>query len=453
MNRKQFSRRDFLRIAGVTGLGILAASCAPAATPEQEPPATAEEPTTEAPSEAQKMRVSIVDVDIESWYDVYESFETQFAEHHPDIELNYRKIPYTGLTESILTMFASGEHFDCIYGNPQELGLLIENGVVIPLDDFLNSDPEIDYAEVYEWAKLMMDGKVYGLPWFVTAEILHYNKTLVQELGIDDPNELDKAGKWDLDAALAFGQQCTHEDDELGGHVYGLDVSNMRQCAPYYQPLAWGEGADVWKQDFSECIIDEPKHTELWQYLQQFYLGKMTPMPGETVLGDQTPGFSNGYAAMYFSNTYYTRVYVADGTADKFDIGMVAPPKGSVGQIGGAGGQAYWMCKEPEYPEAAWIWYKDRAISDYGNRLWATLGSGRVPLLSSGEPAPEYDWEDVEVYKKLASTARRAVVTPVDAQFDELFFAAYDEMILEARPIGDILAQLADQATALIQGA
>ena len=82
--------------------------------------------------------------------------------------------------------------------------------------------------------------------------------------------------------------------------------------------------------------------------------------------------------------------------------------------------------------------------------MFVPIGNGRFPALKALEPKTEYDWENVEMYDALRPTMVEYTVSPKESEFNELFEAAYDEMILQTRPIEDILGQLAQETTELM---
>jgi len=47
---------------------------------------------------------------------------------------------------------------------------------------------------------MTVDGQLYGLPTDCAPRALYYNKTMLKELGLEDPNELEEQGKWDINA-------------------------------------------------------------------------------------------------------------------------------------------------------------------------------------------------------------------------------------------------------------
>ena len=45
---------------------------------------------------------------------------------------------------------------------------------------------------------IVVDDQLYGLPTDCAPRALYYNKTMLKELGLEDPNELEEQGKWDI---------------------------------------------------------------------------------------------------------------------------------------------------------------------------------------------------------------------------------------------------------------
>ncbi|MGI6207018.1 MAG: ABC transporter substrate-binding protein [Anaerolineae bacterium] len=447
------SRRELLvGMGAMAGAGVLAA-CAPAAQAPQSQPAAEEQGSTQAPAAAggEQTTVRIFDYDptgTDLWVTADAEFTTYFAEKYPDIKVEREQAPWAGFAEKLLTSLAGGSKFDVIYGYWEWLPLFVENNAVGPLDDLIEADPEISADDFFDYAKEMVDGKTYGLAWFISSHFFWYNKTRVEAAGQPDPKELDKQGKWDYTAWYEFAKAMTGEED--GAPVFGFEMGNFGITTVYCMP-AWAHGSDLWNEDFSDCLLDQPVHTDIWKYLQTFYKEGLTPMPGQTGQGEQGPGFTNGRVAGTEAGQWLGRTLVQEKTPDLFDIGMVRFPTGPAGTYAVAALNSYYFSSAPSDPTAAFTWYKERSFSEAAYKIYGPIGVGPFPSRKSIAPVAVFPFEDTEVYESIRPTMHAYRTSPKETEFSALFTAAYDEMILETRPIEQILAQLAEEAEALNQ--
>lgn len=439
--RHTLSRRGFLQTLGMGTVGVALAACAPIA-----PSAS----SGQAPAAA-KVTTHVFDYDptgTDTWVAADAEFIEYFTGKYPNIEVIREQAPWTGFTEKLLTSIAGGSQYDVIYGYWEWLPLFRDNNVVGPLDDLIAGDSELSADDFYDYAKETVDGQTYGLAWFISGWLHWYNKNAVQEAGHTDLKALDNEGKWDYDAWYNFAKTFTSEKD--GAPLYGYDMGATRSVTVYTM-LAWAWGTEFWNEDFTQNIINSEENVKLWQWLQQFYSEGLTPTPGAGTQ-EQAPGFTNGRAVATMAGQWYTRNIVQEKTTDLFDIGMVRFPKGPEGQYSVAALNSFYFAREPQAPEAAWTWYKERSFSEMAAKIYAQIGGGRFPSRKSVAPQKLFDWEDTEIYEAIRPILRTYRTSPKEAEWTALYQAAYDEMILATRPIEEILGQLAENATALVQG-
>ena len=145
------------------------------------------------------------------------------------------------------------------------------------------------------------------------------------------------------------------------------------------------------------------------------------------------------------------RTLVQEKTPDLFDIGMVRFPTGPAGTYAVAALNSYYFSSAPSDPTAAFTWYKERSFSEAAYKIYGPIGVGPFPSRKSIAPVAVFPFEDTEVYESIRPTMHAYRTSPKETEFSALFTAAYDEMILETRPIEQILAQLAEEAEALNQ--
>jgi ABC-type glycerol-3-phosphate transport system substrate-binding protein len=405
---------------------------------------------TPTPIGGAEASINVFDYDptgTDAWVQADKDFEAYFTGKYPHIKVTRDQAPWTGFTEKLLTSIAGGAKYDVIYGYWEWLPLFMENDVVGPLDDLIAQDSEISADDFFDYAKETSDGKTYGLAWFISGWLQWYNKTRVEAAGQADLKELNKQGKWDYTAWYEFAKAMTGDDN--GTPIFGWDMSATRSPTAAIM-MNWAYGSEFWNEDFSQCILDSAENVEVWKYIQQFYAEKLTPTPGDMGQGESGPGYTNGRIVGTMAGQWYTRTIVQEMSSDNpFDIGMVPFAKGPVDQVSIAALNSFYFSKAPENPQAAFAWYKERSFSDASSKIYASIGGGRFPSRKSVAPATVYAWEDTEVYEAIRPTLRTYRTAPKEAEFNALYQAAWDEMVLQTRPVEEILAQLAQEASQL----
>jgi len=127
---------------------------------------------------------------------------SSFKEIYPNVNVEFRPIPW-GDYAKMYTLHASGDLGDIHAWDPGHLVFhqAIENGVIIPLDDYMAADADLDLTQ---WFTTFIDmqkykGKTYGLPswgWsghdcFI-SNVVHF-----KELGIEPPDPMSRETSMD----------------------------------------------------------------------------------------------------------------------------------------------------------------------------------------------------------------------------------------------------------------
>jgi len=113
----------------------------------------------------------------------------EFERTHPGIRVEVQQLPWTAAHQKLLTAFA-GEAMPDVFqlGNtwvPEFHALK----AIIQLDAYLAQSAHIQRGDYFDgiWDTNVIDGKLYGLPWYVDTRVMFYNRKLLAELGYRQP--------------------------------------------------------------------------------------------------------------------------------------------------------------------------------------------------------------------------------------------------------------------------
>ena len=113
----------------------------------------------------------------------------EYERAHPGIRVEVQQLPWSAAHEKLLTAFAGDSTPDlCQLGNtwiPEFVAL----GALTPLDAYVAESSTIDPADYFPgiWATNRVDGKLYGVPWYVDTRLLFYRRDLLAQAGFDAP--------------------------------------------------------------------------------------------------------------------------------------------------------------------------------------------------------------------------------------------------------------------------
>ena len=267
--RRKIGRREFLRLAGLSGAAALASACVsptpvtapPAATPQViEKPvevtrvvteevvkvATATPAPTTAPAPAKAARTvlrlqSSFPVDYPNTLVMSGEVFDDFKQTHPDftVEVNFVDVP--DVASSFVKALAVGQAPDFFYAFESQ-GTLAYGNHLYDLTDFIKGLNLWD--DIYQPAKDLwtIDGKFLGVPEYYGAKCYVYRSDIWEQVGLDPEKfpttweefqnaaiKLTKKGERDgfsayEDGALSFEYLISHIHQNEGGEYETADV-------------------------------------------------------------------------------------------------------------------------------------------------------------------------------------------------------------------------------------
>ncbi|HJX28853.1 MAG TPA: extracellular solute-binding protein, partial [Thermoanaerobaculia bacterium] len=103
---------------------------------------------------------------------------------HPELRVDAQQIPWSAAHEKLLTAFVGDAAPDLAQVGNTWIPELAAIGAIEPLDPYLRGSrvPEADYFPGI-WDTNVVDGHVWGIPWYVDTRLLYYRTDLLAEVG------------------------------------------------------------------------------------------------------------------------------------------------------------------------------------------------------------------------------------------------------------------------------
>jgi ABC-type glycerol-3-phosphate transport system substrate-binding protein len=299
---------------------------------------------------------------------------SQFQEEQPDIDLRVVEKDVHAL-QSLDQVAGS----DCFLGNEfGDTGFWQDEDVranLLPLTPLMELDRTLQPEDFYPilMEPLMIDGQLWGIPAWVRAPFLEYNRDLFVAAGIPDP-PLD----WTLDDFLDIAQQLTFDEGETKQYGYaefavffalgftqafGVQVVDDSAAIPHFdfeaaaEMIAWH--VDLFRLHEVQPFIGEGSIADLDQFESLMRRGRLAMWPG---------GFSSF-------------MQIRGGSPMNFEVGVAALPigpggyRGEIAQIMPA---AYHIAagSPSTQRQACWEWIKFLTTQPTAVQVQGT--SGRV---------------------------------------------------------------------------
>jgi len=425
--KKELTRRDFLRLSAAAATGAIVAACAPA-TPqivEKEVIKEVEKVVTATPRPVTgPVTIRYTHVADPGELEIRQANIADFEEKYPDIKLVEELVPEDGMAQKITTMVAGGAAPDTVYLHPSMVPLYAEQNVLLPQDDMADSDAEFGADDFFDVTLdyFVYKGKTYGYPYYSGPIVTFYNKTMFDEMGVEYPTEYSegfKDGKdeWTRDQMLELAQRLTKGTGaEKTFGVWATTNSLHWLCA-----VIWSFGGNVWDEDMTKCLLTEPAAIEALKFQTDLFVKyNVAPLP------DQQEGLPGGFlSGKCGMDDCGIRADVPGMKGLDWEVGIAPVPKGPAGRFCRNGPNAQAIVATTRFPEACWEFVKYMCgpkPGELGGQRFEFEQQRAIPSRRSLFDSPAFldnllPWEDAEVYRDAADHVRPF---PLPARYAEI---------------------------------
>ncbi len=116
--------------------------------------------------------------------DYFQTLIAQFEQENPGIKVRWVDVPWAAMESKILTSVAAKTAPDVVNLNPGFSSQLAARNAWMNLDEQITPDVRQQYLPNI-WQASTLDGKSFGVPWYLTTRVAIYNTDLFKQAGID----------------------------------------------------------------------------------------------------------------------------------------------------------------------------------------------------------------------------------------------------------------------------
>jgi len=270
----------------------------------------------------------------------------KFEAQNPDVQVRIQQIPWSAAHEKMLTAHVGRATPDLAQlGNTwvpefQALGALVELSGLVAESDLVN--PDDHFAGI--WDTNVIEGKPYGVPWYVDTRVLFYRTDLLAEAGFDEPPTTWGEWRRSLEALSARGPD-----------KYGI----LLPINEWTQPVILGLQAG------SALLVDRDTRGDFsgpaFGQALDFYLGLFADGLAPPVSNNQVANlyqeFARGTFAMFITgpwNIGECRRRLPEELQDQWATAPLPAPEGEAPGLSLAGGSSLVVFQSSAHQEAAW---------------------------------------------------------------------------------------------------
>ncbi len=235
----------------------------------------------------------------------------RYERAHPGVRIRWIDIQAQAVEQKLLAAIAGGVPPDVVNLNTEGMIRMAEAGALVDMDGAVPASARSRYFPNI-WASLRVDGRAYGIPWYVVPDVLAYNTALFRRAGLDPahPPATMEAFIWD---AARVKQRAG---------VYGFmpNVDGIRFLKVFQE-----EGLPILSPDRHRAVFDGPAYAALLaRYVDLF---KADMFPDDTLrrgyLG-ATERYASGQLAMLTTGPQFL-LRVRSDSPDVYRETAVAP--------------------------------------------------------------------------------------------------------------------------------
>lgn len=132
--------------------------------------------------------------------DYFKQLIAVFEQDNPNVRVNWVDVPWAEMERKVLTTLsaAGADGPDVINLNPGFASQLAERGAWMDLDTQILPEVRNLYLPNI-WKASSLEGKTFGIPWYLTTRVAIYNTEILKQAGIEQPpatyTELAKVAK------------------------------------------------------------------------------------------------------------------------------------------------------------------------------------------------------------------------------------------------------------------
>jgi putative chitobiose transport system substrate-binding protein len=118
--------------------------------------------------------------------DYFNGLIQTFEKENPAIAVKWVDVPWTAMQSKILTAVSSQTAPDVVNLNPDFAAQLAGRNAWLDLDNKVDPKTRSEYLPNI-WKASTLNGKTFGLPWYLTSRVAIYNSDLFQKAGLKSP--------------------------------------------------------------------------------------------------------------------------------------------------------------------------------------------------------------------------------------------------------------------------
>jgi len=364
-----------------------------------------------------------------------------FEKEHPGIKVEVQQIPWTAAHEKLLTAYVGEAMPDiAMLGNTWVPEFVALNALE-PLDAMVARSKHLSRDDFFPgiWKTNVVDGKTYGIPWYVDTRLVYYRSDI-----------LARAGYTEMPKTWAEWKTAMKK---IKSQMSSTQYPMLMPTNEWPQPVGFAleTGSPILKDGGRYGAFQEPKFRQAFDFYLSFFREGLSPPVSSSQVSNLFQEFERGNIAMYISGPWYIGEFRNRLDKSVQDKWMTAPMPGIDGPGAGmAAGASLSVFAGSDHKEEAWL------LIEYLSRPEVQLQFYR---LTGDLPPRKTAWQDTALANNVHAKAfrdqlERVVPLPQVPEWEEIatsIFEHGERAIRGAATVDETLKSLDEEVDAMLE--
>lgn len=299
-----------------------------------------------------------------------------FEAANPDVRVEVQQIPWTAAHEKLLTAYVGDAVPDASQMGTTWVPEMVALEALVPLDERVAASAAVVPADYFpgSWQVNEIDGRVWGVPWYVDTRVLFYRTDLVPEEGWPPRT-------W---AEWRTAMEQIRRDGPPDRYPVLLPIDE------WAQPVVLGmqTGAELLAEGGRRGDFRDPGFRRAMAFYTGLFTDGLAPPLDASGMVNLYQQFADGTYPMVITGPWNLgefRARLPAGMDDRWSTAPLPAPEAGMGYPGSslAGGTSLVLFRHARHPEAAWRWIE---------YLSEPAQQARFHELTGGLPARQSAW-------------------------------------------------------------
>jgi multiple sugar transport system substrate-binding protein len=227
----------------------------------------------------------------------WEGVKAGFEKKYPQITIDWITAPYGEITNQVINMAGGGDKMDLLFGEIGWVPTLEDAGLAAPVDTVLSGAYLADfYGNLLDSFKI--NGKVYGIPLYISPYVLYYNKDIFRKAGLN-PDQPPRT----FDEMLGMAEKIAPLKSGDGNKIYafGQTTASVPVSGSALTAMVYNFGGQLLTPN-GALSVDNSGFRQAFAMLQQLHQKGYNPENAR--LKDLRNLFALGQLAMYYDQSW-----------------------------------------------------------------------------------------------------------------------------------------------------